>query len=148
MIRRRCPVHEGQVHGGEASELRRGVEELLDEGTGQISRRALQRLLDQVDARDSLAHEEARELYPSCFEPEEPDYDTASCPGIGTGGRHSAEYSEDGEWVCDFCGARPRDVVSRCAEPSVWFFSLEPRASDSEGPGSRVQGPCSSGSPR
>lgn len=126
MIRRRCPVHDGQVHGGEAAELRRGIEELLDEGTGQISRRALQRLLDQVDARDSLAHEEARELYPSCFEPEEPEYDTASCPAVGVGGRHSEAYSDEGEWLCDFCGARPRAPVSGCREPTFTLLPIDP----------------------
>lgn len=122
---RRCPVHDGQVHGKEAAELRRGIEELLDEGTGQISRRALQWLLDRVDARDSLAHEEARLLSPQCFEPEEPEYDTSGCSAVGVGGRHSEAYSEEGEWVCDFCGARPRAPVTGCRDPRPLLLPID-----------------------
>ena len=53
-----CPVHDGQIHGGEAEELRSGLETMLD--TGTVTARAVRRLLDRVDARDSLAHGEAQ----------------------------------------------------------------------------------------
>jgi hypothetical protein len=57
-----CPVHYGAVHGGEAQELRRGIEEIVEnyadgEDTYGFGKR-LQQLLDRVDARDSLAHVE------------------------------------------------------------------------------------------
>lgn len=43
--------------GKEAEELRKGIEELLAEySSGLVDADALQRLLDDVDARDSLAH--------------------------------------------------------------------------------------------
>lgn len=51
-----CAVHDGKVHGGEADELRAGLERLLDEGG--VGPGAIVRLLDAVDARDSLAHRE------------------------------------------------------------------------------------------
>jgi hypothetical protein len=61
-----CARHSGAVHGSEAEELRSGVERIL----GNVSsvkdadapfvlaemRKTLQRLLDHVDARDSLAY--------------------------------------------------------------------------------------------
>ncbi len=55
-MRGRCPVHDGQIHGGEAEELRSGLETLLEEGS--VYAGAIRRLLDRVDARDSLAHAE------------------------------------------------------------------------------------------
>jgi len=71
--RRTCPVHEGQVHGGEAEELRSGIEKVLeglrgedpDWGTDTVEQVAqrLERLLDGTDARDSLAHLEAKGPY-------------------------------------------------------------------------------------
>ena len=51
-----------------------------------------------------------------CFEPEEPELDTFSCTAVGVGGNHSDSYSEDGEWRCDWCGARPRLPVLRCGK--------------------------------
>ena len=53
-----CPVHQGLLHGGEAEELRSGIEKILAESDlDPIDLRAsLQALLDDVDARDSLAH--------------------------------------------------------------------------------------------
>lgn len=54
----RCPVHAGQLHGGEAAELRGALEQMITDGA--VSARALRRLLDRVDARDSLAHEEIK----------------------------------------------------------------------------------------
>jgi hypothetical protein len=68
-----CARHAGQAHGAEAEELRRGVERLLSQsahfGTDAVNgaiglidlRRALQSLLDRVDARDSLAYLDARD---------------------------------------------------------------------------------------
>jgi len=66
-----CPVHGDAHHGGEAEELRKGVERLRDsladhrEYDGYDIRDRLQTLLDDVDARDSLAwlerHDEKRE---------------------------------------------------------------------------------------
>jgi hypothetical protein len=58
---KRCPVHDNQEHGAEAEELRRAVEKLREslvphlEYDGYDIRDRLQALLDDVDARDSLA---------------------------------------------------------------------------------------------
>lgn len=63
-----CLVHSFQRHGREAEELRTGLEKILGEmDVGEMSgaeareayrdlQRALYRLLDGVDARDSLAY--------------------------------------------------------------------------------------------
>jgi len=67
-----CPVHAGAVHGGEAQALRLGIEAILDRPYDdsldppllQVQCRQdrikqdLQKLLDRVDAADSLAHME------------------------------------------------------------------------------------------
>lgn len=63
-----CPLHDDQVHGQEASELRKQLEFFLevdiysiDETTIDVIgpiKAALQKILDSVDARDSLAFEE------------------------------------------------------------------------------------------
>jgi hypothetical protein len=61
-----CKKHFDSVHGKEAEELRKGIEQILEEygaaappddtwHSYQAMRRALIRLLDEVDARDSLA---------------------------------------------------------------------------------------------
>jgi hypothetical protein len=47
------------VHGGEAEELRRGIEKILEALSpycvdGEMLAKSLQKLLDDVDARDSL----------------------------------------------------------------------------------------------
>lgn len=67
-----CPVYAGYcsehgfTHGAEAEELREGIERLIadaasnpDDGVRRVSTRDLQRLLDEVDARDSLAFSES-----------------------------------------------------------------------------------------
>lgn len=55
-----CPVH-GFVHGAEAEELRKGIEQIMKhDGDEYGFRRSLQALLDKVDARDSLAYLEAK----------------------------------------------------------------------------------------
>jgi hypothetical protein len=56
----RCPMHGDQVHGREAEQLRKGIEEILArphqrDGAPSVDRQ-LQALLDRVDARDSLAY--------------------------------------------------------------------------------------------
>lgn len=57
-----CLVHAGMIHGGEAHELRAGLEGLIaDPPSGDIESNhewccAIQAVLDDVDARDSLAH--------------------------------------------------------------------------------------------
>lgn len=67
-----CPVHGDTAHGGEAEELRKGIEKILEcsydasrELSGDAICEALQKLLDDVDARDSLAwlerHDEKHE---------------------------------------------------------------------------------------
>lgn len=53
-----CKEH-GYVHGAEAEELRAGVERLLEGERGSFAYE-LQELLDNVDARDSLAFLDAR----------------------------------------------------------------------------------------
>ncbi len=60
-----CPVHSHQIHGGEAEELRKGIEGLIAksvrafDGGGEpfdcVTKSNLQRLLDSVDARDCIA---------------------------------------------------------------------------------------------
>jgi hypothetical protein len=57
-----CPVHAGVVHGMEAERLRAGIERILkeernNEGIEEMII-SLSRLLDEVDAGDSLAHQE------------------------------------------------------------------------------------------
>ena len=56
-----CPMHDGQVHGQEASELRTKLEQYIEdinvpERSADVSE--LQHILDSTDARDSLAFEE------------------------------------------------------------------------------------------
>lgn len=65
---RPCPVyHEhcskhGFYHGAEAEELREGIERIIRHGGyGELIHDELRRLLDRVDARDSLAYLEAKE---------------------------------------------------------------------------------------
>ena len=64
-----CDRHEGVVHGQEAEELRRGIEQILG-NIGEVGqreaglvlanvRKSLNFLLDHIDARDSLAFREA-----------------------------------------------------------------------------------------
>jgi hypothetical protein len=53
-----CAVHSGMRHGGEAEELRMGIEEIIgDDSIDDVDElyRQLQSLLDMTDARDSLA---------------------------------------------------------------------------------------------
>lgn len=58
-----CPIHSGAVHGGEAEELRSGIETLISKHRdGTVPRRELIILLDLVDARDSLAHLERGDI--------------------------------------------------------------------------------------
>lgn len=73
-----CEKHGGAVHGQEAEELRAGVEKILQDTSGvrdgepsdlEDFRRSLIRLLDRVDARDSLSFLEAAD----------PKGDAASC---------------------------------------------------------------------
>jgi len=61
--RTECPVHSFQHHGKEAEELRAGVEKIIQDYGIPENRthdgallRAMQQLLDSVDARDSLAY--------------------------------------------------------------------------------------------
>jgi hypothetical protein len=51
----RCPVHRGSIHGSEAEELRSGIEAIVNCEDSSGVRQQLTRLLDRVDARDSLA---------------------------------------------------------------------------------------------
>ena len=60
-----CAVHAGLVHGGEAEELRQGIEKAIadydeHDPAGAVTRQ-LAKLLHNIDARDSLAHLEARD---------------------------------------------------------------------------------------
>lgn len=54
-----CSDH-GFIHGAEAEELRQAIEKLRD-ARGRPTCEALTRLLDDIDARDSLAYLEAME---------------------------------------------------------------------------------------
>lgn len=62
---KRCPVHDYMMHGKEAEQLRSGLEEILTEWCAseagsdacvEALLENLQQLLDDVDARDSLAY--------------------------------------------------------------------------------------------
>lgn len=55
-----CPVHDGAIHGGEAEELRKGIEILIE--LGGATKRDMQALLDLVNARDSLARLERQDI--------------------------------------------------------------------------------------
>lgn len=62
-----CPEH-GYIHGQEAEELRQGVEKIIaslqpemgDDDSGIAD--DLRKLMDEVDARDSLAHLDAQQI--------------------------------------------------------------------------------------
>lgn len=58
---RPCPEHD-HVHGAEAEELRTAIESLIEEVRAgvRVSAAQLQALLDNIDARDSLAYIEAK----------------------------------------------------------------------------------------
>lgn len=59
-----CEKHAGMVHGREAEELRQGVEKALEAYYADDEMdidAVLRRLLDNVDARDSLAYIEKRD---------------------------------------------------------------------------------------
>jgi hypothetical protein len=49
-----------------------------------------------------------------CFQLEEPELDCGECAAVGVGGHHSQGYHDDGEWLCQWCGARPRWPVESC----------------------------------
>jgi len=56
-----CPVHHFAKHGKEAEELRAGVQKLIADGTNEDTQAVevldeLSKLLDEVDAGDSLAY--------------------------------------------------------------------------------------------
>lgn len=66
MVKQRCSVkgkpclEHGFIHGGEAEELRAGIEAILRKWCDdEDAYDALSKLLDDVDARDSLAFREA-----------------------------------------------------------------------------------------
>ena len=69
VIGRECPTHAWVVHGGEAEELRKGLEKLRDKLETANERdfdrddvvNDIYRLLDSVDARDSAAWVEHRQ---------------------------------------------------------------------------------------
>lgn len=56
-----CPVHSYATHGKEAEELRQGIERALNEEDFDMMADDLRRLLDGVDARDSLAYLERKQ---------------------------------------------------------------------------------------
>lgn len=62
---RGCAAHYGSIHGGEAEELRKGIETIIKSFSDCEDQSAMRgnliRLLDRVDARDSLAHVELRD---------------------------------------------------------------------------------------
>lgn len=92
-----CDEH-GFVHGAEAEELRKGVENLMrDFDCDRGFQSELQRLLDRVVARDSLAYLEAQERA------EEATSDGACAPGCL--GWFHANIGEDNEGIerCDEC---------------------------------------------
>lgn len=57
-----CTLHKHAPHGKEAEELRKGIEKIIAHGPPKgLWATTLQKLLDGVDARDSLAHLRANE---------------------------------------------------------------------------------------
>ena len=61
-----------------------------------------------------------------CAQPTEPEFFFGECPAISVGGRHSEHYSEDGEWVCNWCGARPFWPVWPCSLSHEFDFRIYP----------------------
>ena len=62
-----CEAHAGAIHGREAEKLRSGIEKILQSGlSGLRIRTQLQKLLDDTDARDSLAFVEVEEEAKAC----------------------------------------------------------------------------------
>lgn len=59
-IHEECPVHSYSKHGEEANELRNGIQRALKEEDFDMMVDDLRRLLDDVDARDSLAYLERK----------------------------------------------------------------------------------------
>lgn len=81
-----CEKHHGAVHGREAEELRKGIEKVLAQtvvdGTCPDVLDELQRLLDDVDARDSLAFLEATTcVIAGCLHHAHPDCPCGHPPG-------------------------------------------------------------------
>jgi len=60
-----CEKH-GFIHGAEAEELREGIEKLCNKYDKKVPIQDLEDLLRRVDARDSLAFIEQREMKQSC----------------------------------------------------------------------------------
>jgi hypothetical protein len=61
-----CTLHADAPHGKEAEELRSGIEQIIARSNAYVSdvHADLRTLLDQVNARDSLAHLRAKERAP------------------------------------------------------------------------------------
>lgn len=55
-----CPIHQGVIHGGEAERLRSGIEAIIEAGDAPMT--DLKKLLDHVEAGDSLGHLERIDL--------------------------------------------------------------------------------------
>lgn len=88
---RGCPVHGDANHGGEAEELRKGIERILERSydatrkvDGDDICLALQKLLDDVDARDSLAwlerHDEKHEQEAATLKARIAELESADAP--------------------------------------------------------------------
>lgn len=66
-VEQNCPVHTGTIHGGEADELRKGIEEIVnvDPRDMRNTRTMLIRLFDRINARDSLGYLERSDILSS-----------------------------------------------------------------------------------
>ncbi len=51
-----------------------------------------------------------------CYQLDEPEIWHTDCPAIGKGGLHSDGYSEDGDGLCEYCGARAGWPLNACCE--------------------------------
>lgn len=54
----------------------------------------------------------------TCTQPEEPEFSFWQCPAVGVAGYHSEGFGEEGEWLCQWCGARPFWPVWECRSPA------------------------------
>lgn len=107
----RCPVHDGEIHGGEAEELRAGIEDLLLRYPVTPPRSELIALLDRVNARDSLAYLERQDSAP-------PQVAPPSLAGIDQSDPEPAAH-------VDLEPPRPHELPARALRPSPEFSDDE-----------------------
>ena len=53
----------------------------------------------------------------SCSGWGDPELSFWQCPAVGVAGYHSEGFGQEGEWLCQWCGARPFWPLHSCDEP-------------------------------